>query len=331
MPTPVSVVICARNEAKNLLKNLKVILIQQHPQFEVIVVNDQSTDNTLDVLVDFYMRNKNLKIINVANEEKKDLAGKKYALLKGIDAAVYEHVVVTDADCRPSSTLWLAKLASCFGPNTNFVLGHAPFYKQSGFLNKLARYENYMTALQSFGWALNGVPYMGIGRNMAFRKSVIKGFDGFQKHPTLPTGDDDLLVNAKAGFNSTEVCIDKDAYMYSDTKPTFSEWLNQKRRHLRSGFHYKWWHQILLFIFSFSSAAFYFSVGATAYFGTVPFWIWALVATWILLRFAITYRMFTKLAVADLRLLWPVWDVCYLLYLVLIFFLLLLKPKNTWN
>ena len=328
---PASIIICAKNEAKNLAQNLKVVMIQQYPQFEVIVVNDQSTDNTLDVLIDYYRRNPTMKLVNIPPDAKKEYAGKKHALLKGIEVATFDHIVVTDADCRPQTTYWLAKLVGAYMSDTKVVLGHSPYEKGKGFLNSLIRYENYMTALQYFGFAKAGIPYMGVGRNMSYKKEVLQGFKGFDTNKDMATGDDDLLINAVANGRNTEVCIDKDAFMVTKPATTFGDWLNQKRRHMRSGFKYKFHHQLLLLVFALSNLLFY----STFLFLLIQAVHWQLaVAVFcitLLLKWLLTARVFNKLGVADLKWTQPVLDVLYVNYLVVIFFLLLLKPKDNWR
>lgn len=328
---PVSVIICAKNEAAQLAKNLKIVLIQQYKQFEVIVVNDQSTDNTADVLVEFYMRNKNLKIVNIDPSAKKQFAGKKDALLKGLEVASFETIVVTDADCRPGTTYWLAKMVGAYMHETDIVLGHSPYEKADGFLNKLIRYENFITALQYFGFAKLGLPYMGVGRNMSYHKTLLKNYQGFEKNKNLLTGDDDLFINAVATGKNTELCVDKDAFMYARAETTFTDWLNQKRRHLRSGFKYKLLHQLLLFVFALSNLAFYslFVVLLAKHIMWLPGVI--IFASVVLIKLLLTFRVYRKLGSEDLVLLSPVLDIVYVVYLVIIFFLLLLKPKDVWK
>jgi glycosyltransferase involved in cell wall biosynthesis len=327
----VSVIICAKNEARNLQQFLKIVLIQQYKQFEVIVVNDQSTDNTVDVLVEYYKRNKNLKLINIEPNEKKPYAGKKYALMKGIEAASFDTIVVTDADCRPATTHWLAKLVGCYMDETQIVLGHSPYEKRPGFLNKLIRYENFMTALQYFGFAIAGLPYMGVGRNLSYKKELIQGFKGFDKAKNILTGDDDLLVNARATGKNTMVCIDKSAFMYTQPEKTFGAWINQKKRHLRSGFKYKFIHQLLLFFFAFSNLVFYSSFVVLIIKGELLKTVLLLFFALLLNKLIITFRVYKKLGAEDLRFLSPVLDITYTAYLLIIFFLLLLKPKDSWK
>ncbi|HLP49969.1 MAG TPA: glycosyltransferase [Chitinophagales bacterium] len=328
---PASIVICAKNEAENLKRYLKVVLIQQYKQYEVIVVNDQSTDNTIDVLVDYYMRNTNLKIVNITSEEKKPYEGKKYALQRGIDIATFDTIVVTDADCRPATTMWLAKMVGAYMNHTGVVLGHSPYEKQPGFLNKLIRYENFMTALQYFGFARSGMPYMGVGRNLSYSKKLFSSYNGFDKNKDLPTGDDDLFVNAVASGKNTEVCIDKDAFMYTKAATTFSGWLNQKRRHLRSGFKYKFYHVVLLFLFAFTGFLCYGLLFYLLAQGVMIKIVLGLFAGMLLIKLITTFRVYSKLGAGDLVTWFPLLDIAHTVYLLSIFFLLLLKPKKSWT
>ena len=328
---PASVIICAKNEAQNLQQNLKVVLIQQYKQYEVIVVNDQSDDDTADVLVEYYKRNPNLKIVNIPKEEQKTLAGKKYALMKGLEVATFDTIVVTDADCRPYTTHWLAKMVGAYLDETKIVLGHSPYEKRSGFLNMLIRYENFVTALQYFGFAKLGLPYMGTGRNLSYKKELLKSFDGFEKTKNIMAGDDDLFVNAFANGKNTEVCIDKDAFTYTKPATTFSDWLSQKRRHLRSGFKYKIHHVAVLFLFALTSFMFYATFTYVAVNQELLKTSLAIFFGTLVLKLLSTFRVYRKLGYEDLPLLSPVLDVLYTGYLLLIFFLLLLKPKDTWT
>lgn len=327
----VSVIICAKNEARNLQQFLKIVLIQQYKQFEVIVVNDQSDDNTLDVLVEYYKRNKNLKIINIEKNIQKPYAGKKYALMKGLEAASFGTIVVTDADCRPATTHWLAKMAGAYMDDTQIVLGHSPYEVQPGFLNKLIRYENFMTALQYFGFAKAGMPYMGVGRNLSYKKELITGFKGFDKAKDILTGDDDLFINSVATGKNTMLCIDKQAFMYSQPEKTFNGWLNQKKRHLRSGFRYKFIHSLLLFLFALSNFVFYVSFVISLVSGVLLKPVLALFFGVLLVKFLTTFRVYKKLGSEDLRFFSPILDITYTGYLLIIFFLLLLKPKDSWK
>lgn len=230
----ISVVICARNEAHNLEQFLPVVLGQEYPVYEVVVVNDASTDRTEEVLSELSSRYKHLRYTTIpANEQFKH--GKKLALTVGLKSAVYDHVLLTDADCYPASAQWLKRMASRLGGEKEIVLGYGRYEMRKGLLNAMIRYETVFTAIQFFSFALRGRPYMGVGRNLAYRKSIFFKSGSFSKHYHIPSGDDDLLVNEHAGRNNTAIEIDPESHTISLPKITFGSWIRQKQRHISAG------------------------------------------------------------------------------------------------
>ncbi len=327
---PVSVVICAKNEAENLRRNLKIIFIQNYPTYEVIVVNDQSTDDTINVVSDFFSRNTNLRLFNIKPGEK-PLPGKKFALKTGIENAKYENIVVTDADCQPASAHWLEHLMSSYLSDTDFVLGYSPFYRHPGMVNKIARYENIMTAMQYMSYARVGIPYMGVGRNMSFRKSLFTGWSGSNRDKDLPGGDDDLFVNALARGRNTVLSLHKDSFTYSEAKSTWSDWLHQKRRHVSTGSRYRFHHQLLLFFFALSDFLFYtsFIVLCIKTF-MLPIILLSLVLV-LTIKYIVTDKINIKLQQADLSSWFLLLDPLYVLYLFAIFIVSIFSTKPEWK
>ena len=326
---PVSVVICAKNEAENLKKNLKVVMIQNYPTFEVIIVNDQSTDNTVEVIAEYFDRNDNIRLFNIKPGEK-PLPGKKFALKTGIENAQYDIIVVTDADCKPVSAHWLEHLVGNYLSDTDFVLGYAPFYKAPTLLNKIARYENVMTAMQYLSFAKVGMPYMGVGRNMSFRKELFTGWD--QKNgKNISSGDDDLFVNALAKSRNTELCLHKDAFTYSEAKTTWREWIRQKTRHVSTSGHYKLFHKLVLFLFALSNFLFYttFIVLCIKAF-ILPIVLLSL-ALVLFTKYVVTARINNKLQQSDLTGWLIIMDPLYVVYLLLIFILSIFRPNPEWK
>lgn len=255
---PVSVVICAKNEAENLLQYLKVVLIQQYPKFEVIVVNDQSDDITAKIVEDYISRNPNLRLINIKKDVQKPFPGKRFPMKVGVEAATYDIIVTTDADCKPQNPLWLKHLVMEFMSDTNFVLGFSPFTKLSGLLNKVIRYDNTLSAIRYFSFTLAGIPYMGVGRNMAFRKNAYTSWTGYPvKTNRIVAGDDDLFINAVAQRSNTEIALNKESFIYTQPKTTWGEWLSQRTRRSRTFFHYKFHHQVLLSVLALATFSFY--------------------------------------------------------------------------
>ena len=228
---PVSVIICAKNEQENLKEFLPSVLEQNYPNFEVIVVNDGSYDNTEDVLNLFSQKYSNLYYTTIPNEVKM-FSTKKLAITVGIKAAKNELLIFTDADCRPMSSDWLALMARNFSPKTEFVLGFGDYFRKKTFINHLISFDTLFIAMQYLGFACRGFPYMGVGRNMAYRKSTFFKMRGFAGHLHVASGDDDLFVNSAANKENTQIECTKESKTLSVPKSSFSRWLSQKRRHL---------------------------------------------------------------------------------------------------
>jgi len=247
----VSVVICARNEYENLKKNLPYILNQDYPVFEVVVVNHTSDDDSLYVLRNFQKEYPNLSIVNI----EKDLnffSGKKFPLSIGIKSAKHEIILLTDADCRPASAQWIKTMVSAYTHETSVVLGYSGFYETKGLGNIIQRFNAFHTALQYLSLAMAGMPYMGVGRNLSYKKSLFYQVNGFISHYSLESGDDDLFINQVATKSNTRCSLDSASFTFSSAKKNFREWIRQKRRHLTTGLHYKPWHKFVLGLYSLS-------------------------------------------------------------------------------
>lgn len=238
-----SVIIASKNEAQNLKTNLISILNQIHSGFEVIVVDDQSTDNTFEIIRDLQELYQNLNYISVDKTQK---SSKKHALELGIDYAKNEYLVFTDADCKPISNEWLSELQKYFFSENCIVLGYSPYKIEKGNLNKLIRFETYQTALNYFSLAKIGQAYMGVGRNLAYTKTIFYKLEGFISHKDMLSGDDDLFINKASGRYAIKSCIAPKTFVESQPKQSWKTWINQKRRHITTAPHYKPKHQLWL-------------------------------------------------------------------------------------
>jgi poly-beta-1,6-N-acetyl-D-glucosamine synthase len=257
-PEAVSVVLCARNEAKNLLANLPRFLNQNYRSFEILVVNDQSTDNTEAVCLEIQKKYSYLRIIN--NSYIKKYVGKKEALALGLREAAHEIVAVTDADCSPISDNWLATMQSHLQGDKEIVLGYGPYRARKGWLNAFIRFETIMTAIQYFSYSLAGIPYMGVGRNMMYRKSLFAKANGFESHQHIASGDDDLFIKEVATSKNVAISLHPDSFIFSEAQPNLHTFFRQKTRHLSTGIHYKWQHKILLGLYGATQAWHYFAL-----------------------------------------------------------------------
>ncbi len=254
VPAPVSVIICARNEASNLKQYLPAFLQQQYPVYEVIVVNDNSSDESLNILLDFQKEYPNLAVLNLDYPHS---GGKKRALVAGIEAARFENLVLSDADCSPASPAWLQLMASPLNSGAQLVLGYGAYKHQPGWLNRWQRFETIYTAIQYFSFAISGIPYMGVGRNLAYRKNLFDRYGKLRGFRHLLSGDDDLFVNRAARPGATAWVLNPDAFTWSVPVRTWRGYYRQKKRHLSVGYHYRREHQWLLAMFSVSHLAHY--------------------------------------------------------------------------
>jgi poly-beta-1,6-N-acetyl-D-glucosamine synthase len=253
---PVSVIICARNEAENLKNFLPLVLKQDFPSYEVIVVNDCSEDSSDDVLGKLLLQYPHLKVSSI-NKDPKFSHNKKFAQFIGIKAASNEILVFTDADCEPVSDKWLANIASNFDKNTDIVIGYGGYHEEPGLLNSYIRFDSMFIAMQYTGMALRGIPYMGVGRNLAYRRSLFFRNKGFGAHYNLISGDDDLFVNSVASKTNTRVELREGSHTRSVPSSTFAEFIKQKQRHFTTARYYKPGHKILLLLEPLTRLVFY--------------------------------------------------------------------------
>lgn len=234
-PQPgVSVILCAHNEGDNLSHYLQALLTQDYPTYEVIVVDDGSEDDTRAVIERYMARDERLHMTFVPFGARVG-STKKLALTLAAKSARYDYLLLTDADCVPESNRWISEMMKGFGDaerTKEIVLGFGAYFEEKGFVNRLVRYDTLFNGLHYLGAALCGHPYMGVGRNLAYRKALFFESGGFSHLMTNRAGDDDLFVNHVATRSNTAVVVTRDSYTWSPAKKSLRDWLQQKRRHV---------------------------------------------------------------------------------------------------
>jgi len=328
---PVSVLICAKNEAENLKIFLPSIVEQQYPNFEIVLINDASYDDTLEVMESFQEKYSNIKIVNVENNEA-FWGSKKYALTLGIKASSNDYLLLTDADCSPKSNQWISSMSANFSEKKKFVLGYGAYKKKKySILNALIRFETLLTAIQYFSYAKIGNPYMGVGRNLAYHKTEFFNVNGFMNHMKIRSGDDDLFVNQVATKKNTNIEFSEESHTLSNPSKTFSEWFKQKRRHVSTANHYKGKDQFFLGLFYLSQILFWslFIVLISLLFQ------WKLVLIIFGARILVQYLIYgfsaKKLNEQDLILVIPFLDFFLILFQLTIFITNRFSKPNHWN
>jgi glycosyltransferase involved in cell wall biosynthesis len=327
---PISVVICARDEAANLAKNLPGALVQQYrTTHEVIVVNDNSFDESKYILDEYRKTFKQLKVIELT-QEARFIPGKKFPLSVGIKEAKHEVLLMTDADCVPASEFWIEKMQEGYHPDTEIVLGYGAFHKKKGFMNKIIRWETFHTALQYLSYAAAGLPYMGVGRNLSYKKSVFFRHKGFSSHNHVASGDDDLFINLAASKKNTRIVVDKAAFTLSEPARTWKEWTRQKSRHYTTSRYYKAGHKFLLGLYALSHGVFF-----PLFLAALIFYSWKLAliifAVRTVVQALIFYKTMDKLDEKDLFPWFFVLDIWMFFYYVIFSFAMVKKPRKTWR
>ncbi|MEL6358114.1 MAG: glycosyltransferase, partial [Bacteroidota bacterium] len=259
---PVSIILCFRNEVGRLRKYLPLLLNQDYANFEVLAINDHSTDGSSDAVTELLPRYPHLRLLT---PPKPTRPGKKDALSFGIAQAQYDIFLLTDADCAPASNQWLKlmtlsmrSLSIGHQSPINLVLGFSPYRYASGWVNSFQRFETLYTAFQYIGLAKMGKPYMGVGRNLAYQRSFFEAADGFASHVYLAGGDDDLLISHHAKARRTAVCIVPSAWTWSEPATGLKDYLRRKFRHLSVGGHYPWLIKLILAGLAISHVSHYF-------------------------------------------------------------------------
>ena len=327
---PVSVVICARDEAHNLVKNLPGVLVQHYKTtHELVLVNDNSSDETKYIIDEFKRSFKNLNLIDLTQEAKM-ISGKKFPLSMGIKSAQYEIVLLTDADCVPASEFWIQKMQNTYTDDIEIVLGYGAYHKKPGLLNKLIRFETFHTAIQYLSYALAGTPYMGVGRNLSYKKNVFLRNKGFSSINQIPSGDDDLFINQVANSTNTAICIEEDTHTLSDPKRNWNEWMSQKYRHYTTSKYYKPIHKFLLGLYSFTLFMLYPMLVVS-----IIFFNWWIPLVIFLVRLIVQgivyYKGMKKLNEADLFPFFILLDIWMFFYFIFTAPAIWKAPRKNWN
>lgn len=241
----ISIVIAAKNELTNIegLINSLQNLDYSSDKFEVIIVDDNSIDGTFEKLNSSVISLKNFSAIELKSVKK---SGKREALSFGISNAKYPFIMITDADCRPQKN-WLNECSKNFALGFEIIFGIAPFYQQHNFLNRISCFENLRSTFLSISMASIGLPYTAAARNFGFTKKAFESLEGYSHTKNTLSGDDDLLLREAVRKKlKIGIVTETFSFVYSETKKTFKEYLNQKARHTQTSLHYLKRHQIIL-------------------------------------------------------------------------------------
>ncbi|MBE51315.1 MAG: hypothetical protein CMP51_06465 [Flavobacteriales bacterium] len=319
----VSVIICAKNEEAKLESLIESFLSQKYHNFELIIVDDQSNDQSRFILKEYETRYPKLKVVIIEPHIKSPL-GKKFALTMGIKTAKYKYLLLSDADCIPKSKKWLSYMSSNFSKK-EVILGLSIFKKSPGLLNQFIRFDEFNVNLQYLSYALCGLPYMGVGRNLAYKKKLFFNVKGFASHIQIASGDDDLFIQQIANKDNVSIQIHPESIIESIPKSTLSSWISQKKRHFSTSKKYKLKYKFLLLLWSISNFLFWISSVLLLIFSKYILIILSIFIFRIVLCYILYYRIMKKLHVFDMYIFFPLLE---FVNIFLQLFFVLLKPKN---
>jgi glycosyltransferase involved in cell wall biosynthesis len=328
---PVSVIICAKNEEKNIASLIEILLNQNYPNYEILIIDDASSDKTQEIIEAYELSNSKIKLVKVENNEA-FWGNKKWALTLGIKAAKYENLLFTDADCKPTSENWIQEMTKNFQNEKTIILGYSPYQKvKNSWLNKLIRFETLFTALQYFSWAKKGKAYMGVGRNLAYKKTEFFNQNGFVNHIKVYSGDDDLFVNAASNHKNTAIEFSKDSFVLSEPKKNWKDWILQKRRHLTTAKYYKFFDKFqLAFLYISQLLFFIFAIILLSFLHQ-----WIIVLSLIGFRYLLNYIIIGKAAIklkeTSLTFWYPFLEINLIIVQFYIFFKNIISKPKYWR
>lgn len=332
---PVSVVICARDEYENMDKYLISVLEQDYPEFEVVVVNNSDDDQmSYFFLKDLAKRYPHLKHVEI----KPDInffIGKKFPLSIGIKEAKFEHLLFIDADCKPYNNQWIRKMIENYDKaDTSVVLGYGGFFHKKGFFNKFCHFDSLWVCMQYFSAALCGIPYMGVGRNLSYKKSLFLKENGFVSHYTIPSGDDDIFINRVATKKNCRICLDIEGTTLSEAKSNFSQWFRQKKRHFSASTKYKWGNLLMLSVFPLFQLLFFVSMVWSFILLLPTFWWFFVLIIFSVRLFSqlfITKKCMNRIGEKGFLCLVPVFEIIFMFVIPFLVFLGTFFKPNKWK
>jgi glycosyltransferase involved in cell wall biosynthesis len=328
---PISVIVCAKNQEENVKMFVPILARQNYPNYEIVLINDASSDDTLEVFKEFAKQYPNIKLVDVVNNEA-FWANKKYALTLGIKAATNEYLLFTDSNSYPSSENWITEMSACFTPTKTIVLGYGAYEKvRKSFLNLLIRFDTMLHSTQYFAWAKLGKPYTGSGKNMAYKREEFFKTNGFINHMQIRMGEDSLFINEAATAKNTTICFNKDSFTYSKAKTTFKDWFKLKQNRSAVITFFKSFDKFQLGLFHFSQ--FWFLILAILLLAVGYNWIYLVsligfryLISWLVLGFSAS-----KLSEKDTIYFYPFLEIIMMFIQANLFFVNLFSKPKPWK
>jgi glycosyltransferase involved in cell wall biosynthesis len=328
---PVSVVLVTKDEQENLKERLPVILEQQYPDFEVVIVNNASSDETEFVLKVFQKIYPQLKVVNLYSEAPNKFLGKKYPLSIGIKSAKNDCVLLTNVNCVPNSLFWIMNMVRGLSQTRNTIIGFNFYEREKTLFNSLVQYDTIINAINYGGMALLGNPYKATGDNIIISREEFFNSGSFLSLYNVACGDMELYVNRITKGKKTSVILNEEAYIKTETPQSFSLWCRYKKRNIKTAYYYKFLDKLLVAIPSWTTLFFY-ATFVTLFLLNFP-WQWIL--TGCILKFAIQIIFFQNaskvLMKNNLCIFAPLFEIFFLVFNTIMGISVLFSRKDRWE
>ena len=297
---PLSVILVAKDAASDLRKNLPAILEQDYPEFEVIVIYEQSSDDNCEDVLKLLKEKYPHLHHSFIPDSARYISHKKLGITMGIKASHYDWLVFTEPNCRPESNQWLRNLARNFTLDTDIVLGYSNYEKTKGWFNRKITFDTLLNSMRYLGRAIGGHPYMGCGRNLAYRKSLYYAQKGFSSHLNLQRGEDDLFINQTANKQNTRVEVSPESIVRITAPHFHKNWKEEKLSYNMTSRYFKGMNRYLMGFETCSRLFFLLAIIACLVYGILTQdWIMVGIASFLwLLRFIILLVVFRKTSLA---------------------------------
>ncbi len=326
---PVSVIIYTKNQAEKLPQFLSSIIEQEHPEFEIVLINNASADNTSEVATLFATKHAHFNVLNVKNNEA-FWGSKKYALTLGIKAASNNNLLFTDVKCKPISKQWISEMSKKFTSKKTIVLGYKKYQKKNSLINIFIRFENLLTAIKCFGFSKLGSSFMAFGSNLAYQKSEFFKVKGFINHMKINAGEDDLFIKDAANKQNTTFCVSENSFIETDAPTSFSNWFTEKKEEILITNKYHFKHRFLLGLFNLSKLFFYILAITLFFFYPLKI-ILSIILSYFLVQYIIIGISAKKLKEPKIIFLLPFLEIGLLLIQISIFSANLISKPDHWK
>ncbi|MDP5105709.1 MAG: glycosyltransferase [Polaribacter sp.] len=326
---PVSVIILVKNQGENIRNLLPLIIEQTHSNFEIVLIDNASSDETSDIIESFAEKHSNIKIVTVENNEA-FWASKKYALTLGIKASKYDHLLFTDADCHPVSKDWITEMSRNYTSKKAIILGYKKYKKENTFLNLFIRFENLTTAIKCFGFSKRNLSYMAFNGNYAYNKATFFKVNGFINHMKINFGEANLFIRDASTKENTTICLSENSFIETDAPTSFSKWFADKKDVDSIKKDYKFKHRFLLNGFTFTKVLFY-ALAITLLFTYSYTLTLSVIAFYFITNYIIIGLSAKKLNEPQIIFFVPFLEIGLLLFQISIFIVNLKSKPNHWK